>query len=733
MAQKEFSITPSVHTVENSCNGTSARHKESFFLCGALLRRDVLRVMVVFASLAFCSMSAAIELAKEDVPVIVNGDKVEFFTEQEKVVAEGDVVVEYGTTTLTCDKIVVFTKTKDGFAEGHVVLRDEKGTIRGESLSFNFESEQGEIMGADFKTAPYFVRSPKAKKFPEKFVLSNADITTCNLDRPHYRMHCRSVEIFPKDKIRAKGVRFIAGSMPIMYLPIFVQDLKDRRHGFSFQPGQSREWGSYLLSAYRYYLNEEVRGLVRVDYRENKGFAYGLDLEKFAGDYGTAHLEYYFIKESLHGRGEVEPFFKNPERYKLEYRHKWDIDKATHFITEIHDFSDENFLRHYFYRQFEIDPAPRSYALLSHTYPNATFSVLLQKRFNQFFSETEKIPEVKLETGKFKLMDSSLLYYQNETSITGFTSRTRLSDADQDTVRGDVFNQLSYPFTMAFFNLEPLVGFRSSYYSKDKNGDERLLRNVFSSGFSILTKFYKTFEDIHLNAYGFELDKMRHIITPSVNYSYVHEPTLPNERLTAFDSIDSIAQANSLTLSLENKLQTKRQNAAVDFLRFVASNPYNFLDSKGWGKIVTLDLEMKPNSWLEYDSNAEFDRSRHSFRTANFDVTFPFSDDKGKVSAGYRYATGGDDSELLTFTLERQFNPKWKFRSYHRIQFTAPTSSMIEEQEYALTRDLHCWEVEFSANNKEKKGTTFWVTFRCKVFPDIGFDVDKHHQAPKNP
>ena len=78
---------------------------------------------------------------KEGAPVIVNGDKVEYFAELEKVVAEGNVVIEYSDVTLTCDRIVVFTKTKDGFAEGNVKLKDQKGIIKGDSLFYNFDSK----------------------------------------------------------------------------------------------------------------------------------------------------------------------------------------------------------------------------------------------------------------------------------------------------------------------------------------------------------------------------------------------------------------------------------------------------------------------------------------------------------------------------------------------------------------------------------------------------------------
>lgn len=678
-----------------------------------------------------CSVCSALELDKQmsaNIPIIVNGGRVEFFTEQKKVVAEGNVKIEYGNVTLSCDRITVFTQTKDAFAEGNVKLEDERGTVEGKSAFYNFDTKTGKIIEANIKTDPYYCVSPVAEKLPTKFILHDADITTCNLDKPHYHFHARNVEITPGDKLRARGVKFIAGKAPIVYFPYFVQDIAKKRNGMAFNPGMSKEWGTYLLTGYRYHFTDEIMGLLRLDWRENKGIAAGIDLESYTHKFGDSRLLWYFIDEDLHGKGEVEPIYKKHQRYKIEYRHKWDIDTNDHFIMEVNDYSDANLLKNYFYRQYEISPTPSSYMLFSHNYPSATLSVLLERRVNHFFSETEKIPEVKLETSSQKIFDTPF-YYQNQTGVTSFTSRTANTDQDEDTVRLDTYNKITYPFKLSFFDLNPYVATRYSFYSKDKNGEENLFRNVFYSGIEMLTKIYRVF-DIKVDSFGIEIDKLRHIITPSISYSFNHHPTLPSERLTAFDSIDSISKQSTMKLSLENRLQTKRNGAEVNFLRFIMDSPYDFKLEGHGGRFGDLhfDLEILPNSWLKYWSDANFDFRRRSFRNANFDIEFPLTD-RGKFRAGYRYtAQDPDDDKLITYSFEYQLNPKWRFRSYQRIQLITQT---IEEQEFGLSRDLHCWEVDFTVNNKKKKGVTFWLVFRCKAFPDLGLDFTKSHGAPK--
>jgi hypothetical protein len=605
--------------------------------------------------------------------------------------------------------------------------------MEGNNVFYNFDTKLGKIVQANIKTDPYFGIAPEAEKTPTKFILYNGDITTCNLDKPHYHMHSRRMEIIPNDKIRAQNVKFRVGNRTLLYLPFFTQSIKDRKEGFSFSPGMSKEWGTYLLTRYTYYLQDDLRGTVHFDWRENKGFGGGTDLELISSDFGSGLLRYYQVGESLHGKGEVAPIFKNSKRYKAQYRHKWDSeDTKDHIVMEVNDYSDANFLKDYFYREYEKDQQTTSYILASHSYPNATASLMLEKRLNQFYSETERFPEVKIETNSFKIMDTPL-YYQNQSGLSNFNSKTAYTDQDEDVVRMDTYNKLSCPFRFMFLENSPYVGTRYSYYSKDKNGSENLYRNVFYAGYDTLIKFYRLF-DVEINKYGLEINKLRHVITPSISYAYVHDPTLPTDRLTAFDSIDSISAQNTATLSLENKLQTKRSGVSVDFLNFIIESPYYFnLESHG-GRFnyINFDLEILPNSWLKYWSDAQFDLRRRSFSTANFDVTFPL-EDNGKVSTGYRYAASTNDtdpdSEVFTFGFEKNLNPKWRLRTYHRLNFTA--GKMIEEQEYALVRDLHCWDIELVVNNKKKKGTTFWLAFRLKAFSDVGFDFEKSHQAPK--
>jgi len=701
-----------------------------------IVKISIISFFIMINSLALCPAEGGIlgidkSSLKADQPIEVNGDKVEYMTELSKVVAEGNVEINYGTTVLTCDKITVFTNTKEGIAEGNVKLTDkESGTMEGKSLVYNFSTKEGKITDANIKIDPYYCQAKEVNKEATKYVLYNADITTCNLDAPHYHMHCKSVEIIPQDMIIARGVKFFVGTVPILYLPYLSQSIKDQRDGFSFDPGISKEWGTYLLTRYTFWATENLRSTMHFDWRQNKGFAGGEDFELIDSEIGNVTLRYYQINEHLRGNGVVEPIFKDRTRYKVEYSHKWDISDRDYFVMQVNSYSDVNFLKDYFYRQFEKDPTPRSYMLYSHSYPNATLSALVDKRINHFYSATEKTPEIKLDTTNHRIADSNF-YFQDNSSITNFTNRTAYTNQVANTVRADTFNKLSHPMNISFINFNPYVGARNTFYTKDKFGDQNnLYRTVFYSGFDMSTKFYKMLSDVCINSWGLEIDKLRHIITPSLSYSYIHDPTLPSDRLTPFDSIDSITKQNRLTLSLENKLQTKRGSDSVNFLTFIVSSPYDFkLDGLGeksrsrFGD-VTFDLEMIPNSRLNYESQAIFDTRKRSFRTANFDLDYKLNT-KVSVGGGYRYSR--DDSKLLNLRFNFIMSPKWKLGGVANYDVMLKE---YQETEFTLTRDLHCWDVQYTVNAKKYHGLTFYIRFVLKAFPDIGFEFDKSTNQP---
>jgi LPS-assembly protein len=698
---------------------------------------------ILFFLLIFAIISQAKSFAQEKrVPIIVNGDKVEFVSEGKKIIAQGDVSIEYENARLSCEKVVVYNETKMAVAEGNVVLTypkiDEQGkevftVIRGDKATYNFQTGQGELIDTKIESAPFYGRSRQVNKLgDEKMEAKEAYITTCDLDEPHYRFRAKEILIYPNEKIVAKNVALLVGNVPILWIPRYVQLMNDKRPRVTIVPGYSKDWGAYILTAWRYYLLEGQQGRIHLDWRERRDFAWGLTHKYKLGKLGEGVFKPYYMHERKIQSSRLwdeDRKTQERERFKVQWQHRAQINDRTTALLEYHKFKDKDFMKDYFWREYEKDEEPRTYFLLTHATPTFNLSLKTEKRVNRFYAASvERLPEIKLDTIEQRIF-SSPFYFSNETTASNLRKRfPNSAESEFDAKRVDTFTKFSYPSKISFINIDPFVGGRFTYFSEDNLNRPDIFRGIFYTGIDMSTRLFRIF-NVKGNFLGTEINKLRHVITPSISYSYIHRPTVPASNLLQFDSIDAIDKENKFTFSLENKLQTKRDNVSYDILRFIISSDYLLRHDPGGSRFdkITSDLEFTPADWLRFEADTSFDTRNRYFKSVNLDLSIKAKDDKWSFGFAERY------ERKVNRQLEMQFNyrinPKWKFSVYERFY---PVFGNLKEQEYVVTRDLHCWEMSVSYNITEDRGQEIWVALRLKAFPEMGFEFNKTYRAPKS-
>ncbi|MBI5873249.1 MAG: LPS-assembly protein LptD [Candidatus Omnitrophica bacterium] len=660
-------------------------------------------------------------------PITVNGDTVEFKSEGREVLAEGNVEIIYQESKITCDKIRVFMDEKIAIADGHVKFTKQTGEqLTGETIVYDFGEQSGTLINSSVAMAPYYGRTDVMEKLSDtEFLLNNAELSTCDLPHPHYKLKVREADMKPGKSLTAKGIKVSILDVPIMYLPQYSQELTDKRPRLMFTPGHRKNLGTYVLGSWRYYLNQNARGLLHLDWYQEKGWAEGIDLNYNTKLFGEGNVKYYRIDQEDTREEVTESLRERDERSRLELRHRWNITDRDHAVLEFFKASDVDFRKDYFFREYEKEVAPRSFFLYSHVYENATLSFLGQPRVNDFESVVEKVPELKLETVNQKI-GSAPLYYKSTTSMAHLMNTPAGSSVTADISRADTSNQLTYLFRFFSVDFSPFVGHRDTFYTHGLDSDEDLVRTMFFSGIDMSTKFFRLF-DFQTDFMNLDIHNIRHVVTPSVQYRYQHEPSVNKSRLTQLDEVDALDRQNMVTLSLENKLQTKRSGQSVDLVTLILSSDYNLkhaasLDS-GFQNF-RYDLEFKPYSWWELDSDAEYDTQLQFFRTVNVDYWMNIG--KSATTLGYRFKH--DESSQMTAGFTCPLNPFWKIGIYERFEFK--TGELVEH-EYRLERDMHCWIMEFIINQRETEGITFMLAFKLKAFPDIGINAEKTFAPPR--
>lgn len=651
-------------------------------------------------------------------PVEINGDTVQFSMEENKVMAEGNVKIVRPNMTLTCDKIEYFRDSKIAIAEGHVHLTMPQGQMRGDRLNFNLGTMTGQLDQAIISAPPFYSAGKELLKVDDNhIVMKNSYVTTCDHDKPHFRLVTRKLDLYPGEKAVGRGVRLVVGKLPVAFLPKYTQMIGDKP-AFTYVPGYDKDWGAFLLSAYRYRLNDDVKGYLHLDYREKKDVASGFDLNYKTRKYGTGIIRQYYMNErnitSKHVWQEKPSPTIERERFKVEWRHKVDIDKKTTAIWQYFKLSDPDILKDYFKRQHHQDTSPQTFFLLTRALDNGTFSFRTDKRVNRFAGAVERLPELQYDV--YNQPIGATGFYWRNTSLYSNLSRKDASPTEvrKETQRVHNEAEISYPFKVSFIELRPFVGGSHTYYSKTIDPERyNSLRGQFKTGSDLSTKFYRVF-DLNGKWFGTKINRLRHIITPNVAYRYIHDPTIDSSEFDQFDSIDTLTRDHTVTLSLENKLQTKRRKQSIDLARLLVSTDFRLKEYPGTGGFdqVRADLELKPFDRFGFSMDSTYNTHADRISSINFDMNA--SGDRWSWNLGKRLAVDVDDQ--ITSDLTVRINPKWKIRWYERFD---TDSGSQKAHEFNLTRDLHEWEVDFNYNETRGQGSEIWVVFRLKAFPEM--------------
>ncbi|MFA4991803.1 MAG: LPS assembly protein LptD [Candidatus Omnitrophota bacterium] len=673
-----------------------------------------------------CVVSYAAETGK---PIEVNGDQVEFLPNEKKVIGTGNVSIDYDDIKLTCDKIVVYTETKDAKAEGNVVLKMPTGALTGNRVDYNFETKKGVIADARAKSGDWYAVGEKIDIISrDTYKVINGYITSCDLPRPHYKISSKSVMIYPGDKVVAKDVTVKVGGVPIAYLPRYHFSINTKWPTVEVIPGRKKKWGFFALNSYRYELDEDNSLTLRLDERERWGLGEGFDYKYALNGLGGGILRTYYTNQRDMDRG--EPLRAEAQRWRVQLRHKWDMNDHAAAIMEYHKLSDADMTKDFFYREeYDSEPLPESYLYLLRKESEYSFSFLTRKRVNRFQTVTERLPELRFDLKDQRLFNLPV-YLKTDTSFSSLDTKAGDSADDTDVVRFDMYNKLSSPLRLCdFLSVTPFAGMRDTAYSKDANGEEDEFRTAFYTGVDLSTKLSRTYDG-----------SFRHIATPTLKYEYVHEPSTPAVQLQQFDDIDAVTRTSKFTLGLENKIQVKRKEGdnlmPVDFGYLLITSDYLYKPT-GMGSQfsnVKADLELTPLKGIRFESDTRYDPQSRDFQTWNNDF-FIRTSERYQFGLGSRYWQ--DEETELTSELFYKLNNEWSFRTFGRYDLKEVEDdghkivNRFKEKELTVIKDLHCWIAEASVNTGRDGGTTVWFVMKLKASPKVPFDFKDYYPYPK--
>ena len=252
-----------------------------------MLRRDrrVFLIAWIVCTL-FAILPPTIVVAEEDREAvrIVATESGSYDWEKQLFVARGDVVITAGDLRLQGDLLTMDLASGDLWLEGAVRLVQDDQEFRGQSLAYNLETGQGQFEQARTEvvlpeeTGIVFLSGESIDFDDDKYSVSRATFTTCDLEDSHFHLATKELEYYPGEKVVIRGVTYYEGTIPLFYWPYLVIPLDvDEGQNFFTLPifGYSEEEGYYMKNTFNYYFNSKANGNLYLDFFTHLGVGVG--------------------------------------------------------------------------------------------------------------------------------------------------------------------------------------------------------------------------------------------------------------------------------------------------------------------------------------------------------------------------------------------------------------------------------------------------------------------------
>ncbi|XHR29583.1 MAG: LPS-assembly protein LptD [Chthoniobacteraceae bacterium] len=561
-----------------------------------------------------------------DVPIEITSDG-EFRFVGGVAVAENNVVIHYGTTSIYADYVQYNPDTRDVMAIGNIRVYRDGRLIEGDRGLYNLETKL--LRTNDFRTGtyPFLIKGETVNSLlgSNGYVATNSAVTTSDSSKPDYHVTASKAYIYPGDHVTLANVTAYVGETPVFWFPFFYQSLKEES-GFSFIPGYGNDYGAYLLTRYGFPISDSTHGALEFDVRSKRGLAGGLETVSHYGEENKSWSKfrsYYAHDTDTEVNNTAETILPvSADRYRVSYDTRTYLTNDLYATATFTKLSDYRFLKDFYPSEYHNNPQPDNVLSLTKWDERYTISGVWRLHVNKFFDTTERLEGVVNITRQpiLSLPGDTSLFYESDTSggryarRYGTLSNTDASNPvptstllqDYSANRFTTGHLLSLPQTyFGWLSVVPRVGVRASYYSSgasstlinydqvsgldlrdsaqtllQKQSDGSVFQPVIHAGVETSFKFSRDWEDIQSRTFG--LDGLRHVVQPYNNFSFVRTGQDSNKILqfdrlnpstelasldfTQFTATDALTNWTIWRWGVRNFIQTRRDDQTINLL-----------------------------------------------------------------------------------------------------------------------------------------------------------------------
>ena len=484
-----------------------------------------------------------------ELPVHVTANLLQYNDRNDILTAKGNALITQGTRSLKADTINLNIVTKETEAQGNVLLAQDGDTIECESFTINLDTQVGVVRQAKIfiKNENLHIAGRDIKKTgPNTYEVRDGTITTCDAKNPPWRIDAAEIDVEIEGYAVARHPLLRIKSLPVLYLPVVVVPVKQKRQtGFLIpEVGYSSSSGAFMENSFFWAINDQSDATFWLDTATRQGIGTGLEYRIKLAEQTEAKLYGYFSHEQDSYQDDRYRNMRDRKngRYYLNFEGQHYFDADTYIKADVSQVSDRQF---YYDYKSEIKRSfgdsgrkdPQNYEkeistvflnknwAASNLLVNMSWYRDLRSRPGKNLGDPDSnsgddttvqlLPTVQYSS-MLQPVGTTPLFYRLEAGYDNFWREQK----QQRGQRLTMYPQLSMPMLFGgWLRFTPTAGMRGVYFFdlNRSNGNER--NGVFPTiNVNLATSFVRVFD---MN--GSRLQKIRHIIEPGFEYEFVEQ------------------------------------------------------------------------------------------------------------------------------------------------------------------------------------------------------------------
>ena len=651
------------------------------------------------------------DLFKKDAPIDLTADSISYDKTKDLYHATGKAVIKQDGVTVMADEVMIDMTVGAATATGNVVVTDEGGnTLRSEDLRMNINEKTVVVAnGRIFYKLEnvHLAGSVIRKTGKETYNADSFSYTTCDCpddEAAPWSFTASSTELTVGEYMTGWNAFFRIKDVPVLYTPyVSIPIKRERQSGFlQPKPGYSKLRGFIFKDSFFWAISKNTDATFDLDMETARGLGKGVEFRYIRNRRSFGEATFFHFKEKdidrvrefRSGTDNLErPMNATDDRWRFKWQHNETMPAGVLLKVRMDLISDDEY-----FIDFGRGTDERSLeSVESNVSLNknwSVYSLTAQARlFNNLLVDSDSTTLQMLPIVGFTSLNQRLgptpLYISSESTFVNFSRQEGLRGQ-----RIDIQPRISLPLRPGGnFDFTTSVGPRATYYLvKDDPNGRFTDRYIYDATASLTTTLSRVYFPDYLT-----LPAVRHTIRPKIAYTYI--PGLVQTDNPQFDSVDNIAQSNTVTYSLNTVLTGKFLGKEKPDYRNIVyldlSHSYDLNEAtrqlqsdtdrhRPFGS-VNAEIKLLPANSVKLTANGAYDIYKHWF--ASYDTSVSLSDARGdSIELSRRFIRA--ESDYFEASTILRANDRWSFTYNKRFSFVESRSL---ETSFGVEYKHQCW------------------------------------------